>query len=89
MVAVSRHVRDVLAAGGVPRERIAVVPDGVEPGPGPPSAALRRMVRERLGVPVGAPLVVTLAAFVPRKDPATLVAAAGRSWRGTPPRGGS
>jgi glycosyltransferase involved in cell wall biosynthesis len=71
VVAVSRAVADIVAAGGVRRERIHVVPDGVDlrRRVGPADAA----TLASLGVPAGVPLVVQVAALVPHKDPLTFV----------------
>jgi glycosyltransferase involved in cell wall biosynthesis len=73
VIAVSRAVAEIVAAGGVRRERIHVIPDGVD---------LRRIVPPAeaatltsLGVPAGVPLVVQVAALVPHKDPLTFVRA--------------
>src|SRR5262249_2747894 len=73
IVAVSNAVADVLVAGGVPRDRVAVVPDGVD---------LRRTVapatEETLvacGVAPGRPLVVQVAQLVGHKDPVNFVRA--------------
>jgi L-malate glycosyltransferase len=73
VIAVSRAVGDIVASGGVRRDRIHVVPDGVD---------LERAVKaaddttlESLGVPTGVPLVVQVAALVPHKDPLTFVRA--------------
>ena len=73
VIAVSRAVADIVAAGGVRRDRIHVVPDGVD---------LQRTVKAAdggtlasLGVPGDVPLVVQVAALVPHKDPLTFVGA--------------
>lgn len=74
-VAVSHAVAEVLVRDGIPRERIRVVHDGVDParfvgGDG-------GKARADLGVPAGAPLVGTLAHFGWHKSLETLIAAAG------------
>ena len=70
--------REWLAAGGRPRlrpERVAVVPNGVEPErwTAPPEEG--RTARRELGVPEGAPLAVTVAALRPGKGLRDLLAA--------------
>lgn len=65
IICVSEAVARVLAAAGVPRERLAVVYDGVEP---PPAAAAAE-----LGP---GPVVLAVGALVPHKDHATLERAA-------------
>ncbi len=74
VIAVSRAVADVVAAGGVRRDRIHVVPDGVDLGRAVKPADAATL--EALGVPSGVPLVVQVAALVPHKDPLTFVRAA-------------
>ncbi|MGH7620108.1 MAG: glycosyltransferase family 4 protein [Gemmatimonadaceae bacterium] len=76
IVAVSRAVARVLEESGVARDRIRVVPDGVD---------VHRLVtpasREtlaELGVPAGAPLVVQVAQLVGHKDPVNFVRAMAR-----------
>jgi glycosyltransferase involved in cell wall biosynthesis len=73
VIAVSRAVGAIVAAGGVRLDRIHVVPDGVD---------LTRRVKpagpdtlRSLGVAHDAPLVVQVAALVPHKDPLTFVRA--------------
>ena len=73
VIAVSRAVAEIVAAGGVRHDRIHVVPDGVD---------LQRTVTaadhatlRSLGVPSDVPLVVQVAALVPHKDPLTFVRA--------------
>ena len=73
VIAVSNAVAEIVARGGVRRERIHVVPDGVD---------LARRVSpvspttlSTLGFPGDAPLVVQVAALVPHKDPLTFVRA--------------
>ena len=71
IIAISRAVADVLTRSGVARERIAVVPDGVDThrviAPTPPETLAS------LGVSPGAPLVVQVAQLVPHKDPLNFV----------------
>jgi glycosyltransferase involved in cell wall biosynthesis len=82
VIAISRAVADVLVAGGVERERIRIVPSGVD---------LERRIEPAsrdtlaaLGVPAGAPLVVLVAALVGHKDPGTFVRAIGAARRSIP-----
>jgi len=78
---ISRGVRDVMRAGGVPEARLALVPSGVEI---PDAAALAREaagapdLRALIGAPPGAEVVGTVAALAPHKDHATLLEAAAR-----------
>lgn len=73
IVAVSKAVAEVLAHGGVARDRIAVVPDGVdltrvvEPA--------RPAVLAECGVRADGPLVVQVAQLVAHKDPVNFVRA--------------
>jgi glycosyltransferase involved in cell wall biosynthesis len=73
IVAVSNAVANVLVAGGIARDRIAVVPDGVD---------LRRVVEPAsaatlaaCGVAPNRPLVVQVAQLVGHKDPVNFVRA--------------
>lgn len=75
VIAVSRAVAAIVAEGGVRRDRIHVVPDGVDLARRV-SPASRETLRS-LGVPADAPLVVQVAALVPHKDPLTFVRAMG------------
>jgi glycosyltransferase involved in cell wall biosynthesis len=75
VIAVSRAAAEVAARSGVRRDRIHIVPDGVD---------LTRHVRpldaetlRSLGVVGDAPLVVQVAALVPQKDPLTFIRAIG------------
>ncbi len=82
VIAISRAVADVLVECGVPRERITVVPSGidlsraVEPAPASTLAAL--------GIPAGAPVVVQVAQLVGHKDPVTFVRALAVARRRVP-----
>ncbi len=73
IVAVSRAVADVLIAGGVARERIAVVPDGVELGRLVEPASADTLAA--CGVAPNYPLVVQVAQLVGHKDPVNFVRA--------------
>jgi glycosyltransferase involved in cell wall biosynthesis len=75
-IAISHAVAGVLERGGIARERICVVPDGVD---------VHRRVEPAspdtlgaLGIPRGAPLVVQVAQLVGHKDPLTFVRAMAR-----------
>lgn len=78
VIAVSKAVRAVLVADGLPASRITVVPDGVDPeeirraAAAPPPLGVRR----RLGLADGTPLALNVAALVDHKDQRTLVRAA-------------
>ena len=76
LIAISDAVRAVLLDGGIPPERIALVPSGIEietPAP-PPGPGLRELV----DAPPEAPLVLTIASLADYKDHPTLVEAAAR-----------
>ena len=73
VIAVSRAVGTIVAAGGIAPERIHVVPDGVDLARRVLPAS--RDVLASLGISEGAPLVVQVAALVPHKDPLTFVRA--------------
>lgn len=82
IVAVSNAVANVLVAGGIARDRIAVVPDGVD---------LRRVVEpasaatlSACGVAPNRPLVVQVAQLVGHKDPVNLVRAMAYANRASP-----
>ena len=73
--AISNGVRDVLVMGGVPPERIHVVPSGVDPNRFtrqiPPSD-----LRAEFGVPEGAPIIGTIGSLVDHKGHRYLIEAA-------------
>jgi glycosyltransferase involved in cell wall biosynthesis len=73
VVAVSRAVAEIVAQGGVPRDRIRVVPDGVDLSRQATPASASTLAA--LGVAQSGPLVVQVAALVPHKDPVTFVRA--------------
>ena len=73
IIAISRAVAEVLARSGVARERITVIPDGVDVHRVVAPAAPETL--SSLGVPPGAPLVVQVAQLVPHKDPLNFVRA--------------
>jgi glycosyltransferase involved in cell wall biosynthesis len=65
-VAISTSIADSLAAGGVPRERVCVIPSAVAPA----RLALRagrEATRRALGAPDGALVLLTIGALVHRK----------------------
>jgi glycosyltransferase involved in cell wall biosynthesis len=74
VIAISHAVADVLAADGIPRERIAIVHSGVD------LVELRQTprlgIRGRLGLAADTAVVANVAALVPHKDHATLLRAA-------------
>ena len=76
LIAVSRHARDVLGTGGVPPERIAVIPDAADPDP--PPFAQGPSLRARIGAPPEALLVTTIASTAERKDHPTILRASAR-----------
>ncbi|HRY30098.1 MAG TPA: glycosyltransferase [Elusimicrobiota bacterium] len=77
LVAISGKVRDVLTEGGMDPARIPVVHSGIE-GADYPSAGDKARLRKEKGLPVEGIFVTQVAALVPHKDHATLLAAARR-----------
>src|SRR5438105_3073004 len=73
VIAVSRAVADILAADGIDRAKVTVVPDGTDVHRRVVRASMRTLAA--LGVKQGAPLVVQVAQLVPHKDPLTFVRA--------------
>ena len=79
---ISRGVRDVMRAGGVPERRLALVPSGIElpadrAGSAPAAgAAAGVQVRSVIGVSPDAPILGTVAALAPHKNHADLLRAA-------------
>ena len=76
VIAISRAVKDVLVAAGVPPAEIVTVPDGVDPDEIQRTAAPALNVRAMLGLPAETPLVANVAALEPSKDQVTLIRAA-------------
>jgi glycosyltransferase involved in cell wall biosynthesis len=76
-IAISRGVREVLIAGGVPPARIFVAPSGIDPdkftGRRAPQA-----VRAEFAIPPGTRVVGNIAALAPHKSQADLLRAAAR-----------
>ena len=60
VLCVSERVRDVLLADGLPRDLLAVVPDGVDVARFAHPSRSRDLVREELGIPAGAWIVGTV-----------------------------
>lgn len=73
---ISRMVTDVMRAGGVDPEKLALVPSGIDFAALQAEAAPGRDLRAWLGIPAQAPVLGTVAALAPHKDHATLLAAA-------------
>lgn len=73
VIAVSQAVADVVRAGGVPADRIHVVPDATDVSRTPGRADPATLAE--LGVRTGAPLVVQVGQLGPDKDPLTFVRA--------------
>ncbi len=71
-LAVSRRVAEVLAASGVPADRVRTVYDGV-PARAHPDAGRRALLRAELELPVGVPIIGSVGALAPHKDPLTLL----------------
>jgi glycosyltransferase involved in cell wall biosynthesis len=82
IIAVSRAVAAVLERGGIPAERIRVIPDGVD-GRRTVTPASREVL-EALGVPRDAPVVVQVAQLVGHKDPLNFVRAMARTRERVP-----
>ncbi len=84
---ISRGVRDVMRAGGVPESRLALVPSGVplaDRAAIAARAAAGPSLRALIGAPDSAPVVGTVAALAPHKDHATLLEAAALVHRERP-----
>ena len=87
LVAVSAAARDHHVARGLPADRVRVVQNGIDPAAflaGVDRDAARRSVRAELGVPAGAPLVLTVGQIGLRKGWDVLADAAA-SIRSDPP----
>jgi glycosyltransferase involved in cell wall biosynthesis len=74
VIAISDAVAQVLERDGIARERITVVHSGISLES--TRAVTRLGIRGQLGLPPTAPVAVNVAALVPHKDHATLLAAA-------------
>jgi L-malate glycosyltransferase len=75
VLAVSEFAARTAREAGVRPERLSVVPNAIDAAAAPPSSPSRDEVRASLGVPAGAPLVVTVARIVPQKGLDRLVGA--------------
>lgn len=73
VIAISRAVADALVASGIARDRIEIIPSGVDLTRIFVPASLETL--RQLGVPDGAPLVVQVSQLVGHKDPVTFVRA--------------
>ena len=76
IIAISHAVRAALVAAGVPSERIAYVPSGVDAEDVQRAAAFPLGIRAQLGLPSTTPIAVNIAALEPAKDQNTLIHAA-------------
>lgn len=74
----ARAVRDDAVARGLPRDRIAVVPNGIDTEMMQPDAASGRALRRAWGIPDDAFVIGCVARLDPMKDHATLLDAAAR-----------
>jgi len=74
VIAISGAVEAVLVRGGVARDRISVIPDGIPVSE--IAAAIPSNVRAAQGWPADAPLVACIAALTPEKGHHTLIEAA-------------
>lgn len=81
IIAISRAVATALVEGGIPRQRIAIIPDGIDLSRAIQPAS--RDTLQTLGVARG-PLVVQVAQLVPHKDPLNFVRAIAATRRETP-----
>ncbi|MBK8015290.1 MAG: glycosyltransferase [Betaproteobacteria bacterium] len=85
VAAVSGDIARVLALNGVDERRIAVVPNGIPLAVAPPDADRRRRLRQALGVPQDAFLVLNGGRLTEQKDQASLIRAIGCMVDGTRP----
>jgi len=74
-VAISQAIAAILRAGGIPAQRIAVIPSGIDFAPLDRAEALN--LRTAFRLPADATVVVNVAALADHKDHATLL----RAWR--------
>lgn len=82
LIAISEAVAAAMAASGIPRDRITIIPSGVDLTRRIAPAAASRLAE--LGIAPGSPLVVQVAQLVPHKDPLTFVRAMARARRDVP-----
>jgi glycosyltransferase involved in cell wall biosynthesis len=76
---ISRDVQRVMAEAGIARERLALVPSGIElleDGPGGRDGEPAPDLRGLVGIPLETRIVGTVASLAPHKDHATLLEAA-------------
>lgn len=66
-IAVSQAAKDLLVRGGVPRSRIRVIRNGIEPRYFRDESAAGREIRRQLGIRDGAPVIGTIARLSPEK----------------------
>jgi glycosyltransferase involved in cell wall biosynthesis len=76
VIAVSEAVRRILAADGLPRDRITVILDGIDVEEVRAGAREPFDLRARLGLAAGTPVALNVAALVDHKDQRTLIRAA-------------
>lgn len=82
VIAISRAVAAAMVAGGIPEERIEIVPSGIDLTRTFEPASSQTLAQ--LGVAVGSPLVVQVSQLVGHKDPLTFVRAIGEVRREVP-----
>lgn len=82
VIAISAAIRNVLISDGIPEDRIVLVHSGIDPAEvrSAPPGSLRTLYKLAPNVPVA----VNVAALVPHKDQATLIAAAVEASREMP-----
>ena len=80
VIAISRAVRDALIMGGVPPERIIIIPDAVDLSPADSGADVRGTLR----LPGNSRVAVALGALTPEKGHSTLIGAAALLVRDLP-----
>jgi len=73
VVAISRAIRRVLLADGMPRKRVHVVPSAIEPAG--QEAEGRHAIRQAFGLPAESEVVAMVAQMIERKGHRTLLAA--------------
>lgn len=76
IVAISQGVQTALLTGGIPAERIRLIPSGVPTAHFTRKPLVRERVRAQYGVAAHVPLVVAVGALVARKGHSLLLAAA-------------
>ncbi|MBI3248624.1 MAG: glycosyltransferase [Deltaproteobacteria bacterium] len=76
VVAISTGVRAALLTGGIPEERIRLIPSGIDTSRFAPNAAARQDIRARYVIDPQTPLIVAVGALVARKDHSLLLATA-------------